>query len=97
MQHDSRKDVMALDKEVLYNMVSREIANSLQGIPFFSAFAPTISSWVIAFIDPYIDAFTVDNNKINTKQLSSFVSKELEDKINKFKAQYEEEVNDHEN
>lgn len=98
MQHASKQDVMALDKEVLYNMISREISNALQGIPLFSVFAPNISSWVIAFIDPYIDAFTVDNSKINTKQLSSFVSKELEEKINKFKAQYEEEVNsNHEN
>ena len=96
MQHVN-KDLMTLDKEVLYNMVSREIANSLQGIPFFSAFAPTISSWVIAFIDPYIDAFTLDNNKVNTKQLASFVSQELAEKVNKFKAQYEEEVHDHEN
>ena len=96
MQHAST-DIMALDKEVLYNMVSREIANALQGVPFFSAFAPTISSWVIAFIDPYLDAFTQDNNKINTKQLASFVSQELAEKVNKFKAQYEAEVSNHEN
>ena len=96
MQHVN-KDILVVDKEILYNMISREVDNYLKGIPIFGMFSPTIASWIIAFIDPYIDAFTGDNNTINTKQLTNFVSKELEEKINKFKAEYVEEVEERAN
>ena len=76
------------DKDILYSMVRREISNLLQGIPIFSAFEGTISSFVIQWIDPYISAFIGDDNQINTEQLSAFVSEEVTNKINQFKERY---------
>jgi hypothetical protein len=76
------------DKDILYSMVRREISNLLQGIPIFSAFEGTISSFVIQWIDPYISAFIGDDNQINTEQLSAFVSEEVTNKINEFKERY---------
>ena len=76
------------DKDILYSMVRREISNLLQGIPIFSAFEGTISSFVIQWMDPYISAFIGDDNRINTEQLSAFVSEEVTNKINNFKERY---------
>ena len=76
------------DKDILYSMVRREISNLLQGIPIFSAFEGTISSFVIQWIDPYISAFIGDDNQINTEQLSAFVSEEVTNKIKNFKERY---------
>ena len=76
------------DKDILYSMVRREISNLLRGIPIFSAFEGTISSFVIQWIDPYISAFIGDDNQINTEQLSAFVSEEMKNKINNFKERY---------
>ena len=76
------------DKDILYSMVRREISNMLQGIPIFSAFEGTISSFVIQWIDPYISAFIDDDNQINTEQLSAFVSEEMTSKIKDFKERY---------
>lgn len=76
------------DKDILYSMVRREISNLLRGIPIFSAFEGTISSFVIQWMDPYISAFIGDDNQINTEQLSAFVSEEVTNKINEFKERY---------
>ena len=76
------------DKDILYSMIKREISNMLQGIPIFSAFEGTISSFVIQWIDPYISAFIDDDNQINTEQLSAFVSEEMTNKIKNFKERY---------
>ena len=76
------------DKDILYSMVRREISNLLRGIPIFSAFEGTISSFVIQWMDPYISAFIGDDNQINTEQLSAFVSEEVTNKINQFKERY---------
>ena len=76
------------DKDILYSMVRREISNILQGVPLFSAFEGTISSFVIQWMDPYISAFIGDDNRINTEQLSAFVSEEVTNKIKDFKERY---------
>ena len=76
------------DKDILYSMVRREISNLLQGIPIFSAFEGTISSFVIQWMDPYISAFIGDDSQLNTEQLSAFVSEEVTNKINQFKERY---------
>lgn len=39
-------------------------------------------------MDPYISAFIDDDNKINTEQLSAFVSEEVTSKIKDFKERY---------
>ena len=39
-------------------------------------------------MDPYISAFIGDDNRINTEQLSAFVSEEVTNKIKDFKERY---------
>ena len=39
-------------------------------------------------MDPYISAFVGDDNRINTEQLSAFVSEEVTNKIKDFKERY---------
>lgn len=77
------------DKDILYNMIRREISNLLEGVPIFAAFGGTINSFVIRLIDPYVSAFIGDDNTIDTEQLSSFVSEEALNKINSFKEKYD--------
>lgn len=87
------------DKEVLYNMLRREVSNLVRGVPIFAAFEGTINSFIIRLIDPYVSAFIGEDNTIDTEQLSSFVSEEALNKINSFKEKYDKMKgkNTHEN
>lgn len=80
---------MPQDKEILYNIVKREIGNLMAGFPVLNMFSDTVSDYVIRYIDPYISAF-MTNGKINTEQLTAFTKQEVNEKIEKFKKEYEE-------
>ena len=85
------------EKDILYSMLRREISNLLSGVPIFAAFEGTISSFIIQLVDPYVSAFITDDNKIDTEQLSAFVSEEALNKINNFKDKYRKETEKNEN
>ena len=76
------------DKDILYSMIEREVENILGGVPIFSAFSRTASSFIIQLVDPYVSAFVGDDNTIDSEQLSSFASEEALSKINEFKKRY---------
>lgn len=76
------------DKDILYSMIKREVSNLLKGIPIFAPFEGTINSFVVQLIDPYINAFIGDDNRIDSEQLSAFVSEEALNKISRFKEKY---------
>lgn len=80
---------MPQDKEILYNVVRREISNLMAGFPVLNMFSDTVSDYVIRYIDPYISAF-MKNGKIDTEQLTAFTKQEVNEKIEKFKKEYEE-------
>ena len=80
---------MPQDKEILYNIMKREIGNLMAGFPVLNMFSDTVSDYVIRYIDPYISAF-MTNGKINTEQLTAFTKQEVNEKIEKFKKEYEE-------
>ena len=80
---------MPQDKEILYNIVRREIENLMADFPVLNMFSDTVSDYVIRYIDPYISAF-MKNGKINTEQLTAFTKQEVNEKIEKFKKEYEE-------
>lgn len=80
---------MPQDKEVLYNIVRREISNLMADFPVLNMFSDTVSDYVIRYIDPYISAF-MTNGKINTEQLTAFTKQEVNEKIEQFKKQYED-------
>lgn len=58
------------EKEILYQIIEREISNILGAInPSFRIFSDSLTSFAINFIDPYVDAFTKGSfptAKINT-------------------------------
>ena len=69
------------DKQVLYSLISRE--------PFLGLFEDSITGFLLQIIDPYINAFIGNDNRINSEQLSKFVSQEAVEKIQAFKEKYE--------
>jgi len=83
------------DKEVLAQMLNREIGNLLGNInPVFKMFSSTISNYVMSFLNPYIDAFTnPDDSHINTKAASAYLKEETSTKIEEFMKKFNEEMN----
>ena len=85
------------DKQILYSLIARETSNILRGIPVLSLFEDTIVGFVLQLIDPYVNEFIDENNKINSEQLSKFVSQEVKNKIQAFKKDYEETKDENKN
>lgn len=84
------------DKEVLYNIIRREIDNILSNFPLLGMFSESISNYVINYIDPYISAFIV-KGQLDTNQLSAFANSEISTKIKEFKENYERNRDNYEN
>jgi hypothetical protein len=57
------------DKELLYQMLQREIINILEGVaPQFKMFSGVATNYVIELIDPYVTAFlSPDDGTLNKK------------------------------
>jgi hypothetical protein len=82
---------MASDKEILYNVIAREVHNLVQGVPMLGLFEGAISNYIIKFIDPYVSAF-MEGDSLDVEQLSSFTSHEIDSKIAEFKKSYKKEL-----
>ena len=81
------------DKEILYQMLSREIENILGNNPMFRMFSGPISNWVISIVDPYVDAFYMGTQNLNTEAAKKFVKNEVNSKIDDFITKFKEEQN----
>jgi hypothetical protein len=80
------------ERELIYQMLSREINNILGGInPTFRMFSEMATNYVIQIIDPYINAFMSNGKDLNVKAAGSFAKQEINEKIDKFMKQFEEE------
>ena len=79
------------DKEILYQMLSREIDNILSRNPMFRMFSGPISNWVISIVDPYVDAFYMGTQNLNTEAASRFVKSEISSKVDDFITKFKEE------
>jgi hypothetical protein len=81
------------DKELLFQVLKREIDNILGSInPAFRMFTPTITASIINFINPYVDAFmSPDGDRLNTKAAAGYLkeetSRKIEDFLNKFESE----------
>jgi hypothetical protein len=81
------------EREILYQMLSREISNILGGInPTFRMFSDMATRYVIQIIDPYVSAFMSDGKEMNVKAAGTFAKQEINEKIDKFMKQFEEET-----
>ena len=72
-------------------MLSREIENMLSGNPMFRMFSGPISNWVISYIDPYVDAFYMGTQNLNTDAAEKFVKQEIDSKVSEFVSKFKEE------
>lgn len=82
---------MANDKQILYNVIAREVHNFTQGIPMLGLFEGAIVNYIIKYIDPYVTAFT-EGDTLDIEQLTSFTSHEVDAKIAEFKKSYKKEL-----
>lgn len=79
-------------KEILHNMIRREVHNLTVGIPMISVFENLIANYIISAVDPYINAFTGEDQQVNVNQLSSYAEYEVKNKIAKFKENFNKEL-----
>ena len=80
------------EKEILYNMIAREVDNFLgQTAPSLKVFSNIVSRYVISYIDPYVDAFFMGTDKLNTTAAKAYINKEVNDKISSFISKFEAE------
>jgi hypothetical protein len=79
------------DKELLEQMLSREITNLIEtAAPQFRMFSGMASQYVFNFLEPYIDAFlSPDDGELNKKAASAFLKQETNEKIDKFLKEFE--------
>lgn len=86
------------DKQVLYNIIEREVHNITVNFPVLGMFEGTITNYIIKYIDPYINAFIEGpQQRLNIEQLSAFTTSEVADKIARFKESYNKEACHNEN
>lgn len=82
-------------KEIIYNILRREVHNALTGVPMIGMFEGVICNYLITAIDPYVSAFIEPpDQKVNIDQLSSYMEYEVKNKIAKFKESYQKETSD---
>jgi hypothetical protein len=78
------------EKEILYQMLSREISNILVGVnPAFGMFTNVATNYVINMIDPYVEAFLSAGSNINTNAAGSFIKEEINTKVDEFMKKFE--------
>lgn len=84
---------MASDKDIFYNILKRELDNFLSKTPLFWTFRDSIFQLLVNYIDPYVNAF-IDGATLNIDMGADFAAKELDSKIQKFKQEYKEKLNE---
>jgi hypothetical protein len=84
------------DKELLYQMLQREIGNLIENtLPQFKMFSGAATKYVIELIDPYVDAFlSQDDGTLNQKAAGAFLKQETNEKIEKFLKEFEKKHDD---
>lgn len=84
---------ISADKQILYNIIEREVSNFTCQFPVLSVFRDTITNYIISYIEPYVNAFIEGpQQRLNIEQLSAFTESEVADKITRFKEKYKKEV-----
>lgn len=87
--------MLSNEKQIIYNIISRNIANLTSKSPLFWTFRDSISKYVFNYIEPYLDAFT-ERGKIDIEMTTDFAAKELNSKLATFKKEYKEKINENE-
>lgn len=79
------------DKELLHQMLQREVINLIESAaPQFRMFSGIASDYVFNLIEPYVDAFlSPDDGSLNKKAASAFLKQETNEKIDRFLKDFE--------
>jgi DNA-directed RNA polymerase specialized sigma24 family protein len=79
------------DKELLHQMLQREVINLIESAaPQFRMFSGIASDYVFNLIEPYVDAFlSPDDGSLNKKAASAYLKQETNEKIDKFLKDFE--------
>lgn len=78
---------MPTDKEILYNMLDREVDNLLRGNPMLTVFSSTIKQYVHNFLDPYL-SFFMEGETLQMDVASAYAQEEVKNKIDNFKNKF---------
>lgn len=83
------------DKEIIYNIIGRYVDNILRQIrnPLAYMMADPIKNYIYRYVEPYIDAFTANNN-FEVEEASAYLEQEAIEKINSFKRTFKESKNE---
>ena len=83
------------DKEIIYNIIGRYVDNILRQIrnPLAYMMADPINNYIYRYVEPYIDAFTTNNN-FEVEEASAYLEQEAIEKINSFKRTFKESKNE---
>jgi hypothetical protein len=83
------------DKEIIYNIIGRYVDNMLRQIrnPLAYMMADPIKNYIYRYVEPYIDAFTTNNN-FEVEEASAYLEQEAVEKINSFKRTFKESKNE---
>lgn len=83
------------DKEIIYNIIGRYVDNILRQIrnPLAYMMADPIKNYIYRYVEPYIDAFTTNNN-FEVEEASAYLEQEAIEKINSFKRTFKESKNE---
>lgn len=82
------------DKEIFYSILSREIDNLMGVNPAMGFLSGPVKNWLFRYIDPYINLFLGTDDKLQVDVASAYIKEEISAKIDKFKQQFREEMND---
>ena len=83
------------DKEIIYNIIGRYVDNILLQIrnPLAYMMADPIKNYIYRYVEPYINAFTTNNN-FEVEEASAYLEQEAIEKINSFKRTFKESKNE---
>lgn len=81
------------DKDIFYNILKRELDNFLSKTPLFWTFRDSIFQVVVNYIEPYVNA-SIEGGTLNIDMGADFAAKELDSKIQKFKQEHKEKLNE---
>ena len=84
---------MASNKDIFYNILKRELDNFLSKTPLFWTFRDSIFQLIVNYIEPYVNAF-IEGDTLDIDMGADFAAKELDSKIQKFKEEYKEKLNE---
>lgn len=83
------------DKELLYQILSRDVDNILgQYVPQMRIFSGTISRYMMNLIDPYVDAFLQDDDRMNSQAATAFMKQKASAEIQSFMDRFNQQRED---